>query len=178
MTLRTPPTAAEIMALFAKAREARAFLDAFEEWCMELPDLPVMPAWTLPEQPHERKKIDLKQMFGSRTKTDMVLEILATNPHRLFRVRDIVEILVSQGVEFESDNVPASVSSILSRQAKRSNVVQVRRGFWSVKGSAAAERNEREEALIGMAASAILDTTNETAVDDDGGLQDEEVVKS
>lgn len=133
MRQKTNPTVSEIMALFAKADEARAFLHAFETWLTNLPKLPALPEIQLGVFEDHRSYRQLTSHLSSIPKTEMVLEFLYSNPGEAFRVSQILRWMRDQGVTFESERPAASISSILSRHAKQGKVEQLRRGWWMAK---------------------------------------------
>lgn len=118
------PTLDDLESTFRRAREAREFLAEFEEWLASVSPLPGM---------GDQALLSLGRFRGVPQR-EAVIEILEEHPERVFRTREIVDILIEGGMEFQTRTPVTSISSILSKAADEGLVERQGRGLWVAEG--------------------------------------------
>ena len=115
------PSIDDVKSMYERAKEAREFLDEFEEWLKRASPLP-----GVGDRP-------LGGRFRTVPQRDAVLEILEENPDEVYLTREIVEVLLEGGMEFQTPTPVTSISSTLSKAADEGKVERRGRGLWSAK---------------------------------------------
>ena len=104
----------------SERKQARAFLAEFDAWLERASPLPGV---------GERRAVG---RFRDVPQREAVMEILEENAEQVFLTREIVDILVDGGMQFQTQTPVTSISSILSKAADEGKVERRGRGLWSL----------------------------------------------
>ena len=129
----TTPTLKQIADLYRLADQCQRFLRRFHEWSAELGPLP------------EFGTADLRSL----PRTEAVIQVLDSAPHKSFTTRQLYDELVNAGVSFNGTVDPiAAVSSVLSRHAANRAVLRAGRGLWTSTLSGVEESDEEDRRRV------------------------------